>query len=633
MQTKYRFFILFSFIFWLNLASAQNTYPMSTISPELLKNAEAVVRLDETVMDIASLTKGTVTRRQVVTFLKKPSASDLRLTVAEREGEVKVKAIKGKIYDATGAPVRESEKSEVENLGDPVAHQFTNTRYRVLEMDYNDLPFTLEFFYKMEFSDFVNIPDWTVRELEKSVEHTSFSITAPAGYEFQWKAQNIDIQPKININGKEKTWYAEIKNQPALPYEPWQPYFASTSAQVIFAPEKFERGGHAGSMHDWASFGRFIYELNRDRDQLPPDMAEKVRQITAPAHIPAEKIAVLYRYLQENYRYVSVQIGIGGWQSFDAAYVAKNKYGDCKALSNFMRAMLKTAGIESWLAAVYGDSDGAPPVTEDFLNPAFNHMILYVPSTNTWLECTSQHRPPGFPGGFTANRKALLLTPEGGKLVSTHTLSIAENRRSTRATLTINELGMASVESFVQMEGEREEGYRELVANTKGEDVQKKFAENLGFSLARINQLDIQPLANKPETMVRFHVDINNYATRSGKRIFLSINKLHPFGRTLPVDTARVNDLSIPFGYTVTDTLTFMLPPGYGVENTPADATLASDFGKYELRLEKSTNQVQVFRHIELPPIQVPAARYTEVQQFFARVSQADAQQMVLVKS
>lgn len=633
MQNKPCVPALFFFVFWANAVLAQKAFPVSDIPPALLKNASAVVRLDETVMDIKSLTKATMTRRYAVTFFKKPSESDLHLVVSEREGETKIKSIKGKIYDAAGTLVRESEKSEVENYGDSRAYQFTNARHRVLKMDYTELPFTLEFSYKMEFNDFVYIPDWTVREFGKSVERSTFSISAPSGYEFRWKAQNIDIQPKTATAGKEKTWYAEVANLPALPSETWHPYFSNNYAEVIFAPEKFERGGYAGSMRDWKSFGQFIHELNRDRDQLPPEVAAQVRQLVASTNSPTEKIAVLYRYLQENYRYVSVQIGIGGWQSFDAAYVAKNKYGDCKALSNFMRAMLKTVGIESWLASVYGDSDGAPSVTEDFPNPAFNHMILYVPSTNTWLECTSQHQPPGFPGDFTANRKALLLTPEGGKLVNTHTLGVAENRRSTRATVTINELGVAIIESHIQLDGEREEGYRSFVANIKGEDLRKKFAESLGFSVARMGQLDIRPSADKPETTVQYQLDITNYATRSGKRMFLPINKLHPYGRTLPVDTARVFDLSIPFGHAITDTLTFVLPSGYGVENAPADVSLTSEFGKYELRLEKSAGQVRVFRHIELPPVQVPAARYMEVQQFFARISQADAQQMVLVKS
>ena len=46
-----------------------------------------------------------------------------------------------------------------------------------------------------------------------------------------------------------------------------------------------------------------------------------------------EKIRVLYRYLQQNHRYISVQVGIGGMQPISASAVYTNGYGDCKGLS------------------------------------------------------------------------------------------------------------------------------------------------------------------------------------------------------------------------------------------------------------------------------------------------------------
>ncbi|NJK82774.1 MAG: transglutaminase domain-containing protein [Saprospiraceae bacterium] len=102
--------------------------------------------------------------------------------------------------------------------------------------------------------------------------------------------------------------------------------------------------------------------------------------MTEEAKSNKEKIAILYRFLQDNMRYVSVQLGIGGWQTYDAQYVEQNKYGDCKALSNFMKAMLKTLDIPAYTAAVYGDSRGVPlEAEEDFSFPLFNHVIYIFP--------------------------------------------------------------------------------------------------------------------------------------------------------------------------------------------------------------------------------------------------------------
>lgn len=53
--------------------------------------------------------------------------------------------------------------------------------------------------------------------------------------------------------------------------------------------------------------------------------------------------------MQQNTRYISIQLGIGGWQPFDAEYVAQKKYGDCKALTNYMFSLLKEAALDQFI--------------------------------------------------------------------------------------------------------------------------------------------------------------------------------------------------------------------------------------------------------------------------------------------
>src|SRR5690606_27634424 len=128
--------------------------------------------------------------------------------------------------------------------------------------------------------------------------------------------------------------------------------------------------------------------------------ALQVEKLIAGVTDEKEKISILYKYLQQNTRYISIQLGVGGWQPFDAAYVAKNGYGDCKALTNYMQSLLKTAGIPSYYTVVYAGSSGYAQnrFVEDLPSNQFNHVILCVPGMKdtTWLECTSQQSPPGY---------------------------------------------------------------------------------------------------------------------------------------------------------------------------------------------------------------------------------------------
>ena len=129
--------------------------------------------------------------------------------------------------------------------------------------------------------------------------------------------------------------------------------------------------------------------------------------------------------MQDNTRYVNVTLGIGGMKPYPAEYVSNNKYGDCKALTNYMKALLQCAGIESYYSTIY--AGGTAPGSDPLKCPGqqFNHVILAVPLENDtlWLENTSNTNPFAYPGTFTQNRQALLVDGSKSRLVRTPSLN------------------------------------------------------------------------------------------------------------------------------------------------------------------------------------------------------------------
>src|SRR6185312_11941569 len=129
-----------------------------------------------------------------------------------------------------------------------------------------------------------------------------------------------------------------------------------------------------------------------------------------------------------NTHYVGIELGIGGWQPFDAASVYKQRYGDCKALANYMVALLKEAGIHAYPVLIRAGAD-ADPIDTDIACNQFNHVIAAALAgrDTVWLECTSQTLPPGYLSSFTADRNGLLLDDSGGHLVHTPVYGLPEN--------------------------------------------------------------------------------------------------------------------------------------------------------------------------------------------------------------
>lgn len=610
---------------------SQKTYPAASIPDQLLPMARTVVREEHVSLQVKSIHSSVLNSRQVITYLKKPDDAELNFVLGEN-GFIKVRAMRVSLYDKTGHLIRENDRSDALEYGSQESYEFSDTRLKVISMPVLDPPFTIEYAYEVEAEDFYLFPDWTVQQIGQAVEQRDLQITCPQGFKFKWKGVRTDLQPQFDA--AKNTWRWSASMLPAIPSERSTPYFDDQYAYLVFAPETFAYGNREGSLKDWGNFGKFVYQLNDLPNKVSSETEQKVRALTANCKTEQEKIAVLYRYLQENMRYVSVQIGMGGWRSFDAAYVDKKRYGDCKALSNYMRTLLGIAGIPAWLALVHGGDEGAPELFPELADPsAFNHVILYVPTSNTWLECTSSDLPAGYLGSFTSNRMALVLTPEGGKLMPTTRLTEQDNQRNSTFEVQLRDDGMAQVRHFGSLTGAPHESYRAYSIRKSKDDFTRFFSEQAGFPIVRMERLECVPDRQQPALTIGYQAETANFAAKSGKRMFINWSKYVAPGRTLPVDTARVMPVSYPMGESRFDSLHIALPAGYVVENAPAEVKIESPYGHYERKVfSDATGAVVIVRRLVYHPFEAPPDQYGKVRQFYADILQADGKQIVLVK-
>lgn len=620
--------LLFTAIFSALNGSAQSGYAADLIAPELLRHAKVVVRLNETRFEVLNKSEAVETEHKVITLLNDR---------AERYNELyfhydriqQIEDIEGVIYDAGGQVVRRIKKKDIEDMK-PLEYFVNDHRLKVLRFPRMAFPYTIEYTVTRKYNGLMFYPVFDPQESpDQSVEAARFELLMPPGLELRFKEKNVAASCKTGL----LRW--EFHHLPAFEPEPFTPPGDWSLPKIVTAPTAFSLEGYDGDMSTWQSFGNFIRTLNAGKDVLTPETTARLQQLTADCTDPECKIRRVYEYLQNHTRYFFIGLGIGGWQPAPAREVDEVKYGDCKGLSNYMVAMLNAVGIPAQYVLIRATKNEQRAQFPDFPNAWFNHAIACVPLENDtiWLECTSQTESCGFLGDFTDNRPALLITPEGGRLVQTPKYDERVNTIRRETEITLQPDGSARLQTADVYRGIAQD-IPSALADMPDERRLKYLYEQLSISDFEITALAFERRKGRlPEVKQKLELAIPKLASASGKRLFVPLAILsgkHKLPTT--VDSMRHFPVQAHArGISEEDDVVLHVPESYTLENPVAPVALSSVFGTYELSVQQEHNNLRIHRRLVLNSTVQPPAQYNAWLEFLKGVLKADKTKLVLV--
>lgn len=616
--------------------AADKKYPVSEIPESLLKGADAVVRLDESKVFVNN--PGSVIYKVHTVFTILNSDGDpFAVLRADYDKLNKVSNISGAMYDADGILVQKLKPKDLEDISSTSNINWDDdNRAKVYKFYSTRYPFTIEYSYETAINHTFYLPSWIPQiDEDLAVENSSYEIEFPADFGVRYQTFNIS-EPVQGAPGDKKTLRWELKDRPAMKvpgyFSSWRDY----QTAVFVAPKDFRLGRISGNMETWKNFGLFLNELIKDKNVLPEAVRTRVHELTANATTQKEKVYILYDYLQQHTRYVSIQLGVGGWEPFDAAYVAGKGYGDCKALVNYMRSLLHEAGIEAYYTLVYaGDNNFAKNhLIESFPSNQFNHVILCVPAAadTIWLECTDQHIAAGYMGGFTSNRKALLIKEDGGYIVATPRYNIGENRLTRQTRIQLNNSGSAEIASETAYAGLQQDDLYDMIKSISPEKIKRYLSNTISLASYEIKDFKYEPVASEvPVLKEKLDISAETFANVTGKRIFITPNVFSRSGINMKLDTARQVGFIFNSSYHDSDYTEILLPAGYKIEAAIRPVSISAPFGKYEMSCTLEGNKIIYKRTMEQYETKLPLTEQAKVVDFFKQVYKADRARVVLV--
>jgi len=629
--------ILLALILFTSFAFGQKLeYSILTIPDSLKQNANAVLRNSEMNISIPTQNTMTIKSKVITTVLNEYGLKNLDLS-ENYDKNRKIAKIEATVYDSFGKELKTFKKKDFRDVSVADGISVFNDN-RALYIDYTPVtyPFTVVFETEIETSNTAFIPAWSpIDNFLVSTQKTSLTITFSPDLNLKTKEINFSKNYAIEKNVTSNSVSYSAKNVIAKKREELTPSFTNVFPIVYFALEKFQLENVSGSASNWKEFGKWYYNsLLSDTEEIPEVTQQKIKSLIGNEKNPIEIAKIIYTFVQEKTRYVSVQVGIGGWKPMLAKDVDKLGYGDCKALTNYTRSLLKMVDIPSYYTVVWAGNERRN-IHEDIASIQGNHVILALPHENKlhWLECTSQIQPFGFQGDFTDDRNVLIIKPDGGEIVSTKTFSEVENLKTIKGSYAISPEGNLSGKINIVSKGlqyDNEFGKERL----SREEQIKRYKDEFD----NINNLSIKKISfSNDKNNVQFTEDLElqaeSYAQNTGGKLMFAVNAFDQNSYVPKKYKTREFPFEIERGYSNEDEIEISLPEGFSVEAKPNNNEIINEFGSYKIEfITAENNKIICKRKLTIKKGFFESSKYENYRKFRETIARTDNSKILISK-
>ena len=281
---------------------------LACMLPAASQTVDAIVMQSATEVDCRDMRNTRISEQRIYRLLHERASDMAQFEIGCSKWQ-KLTDFNGQVTDATGKVISKFKKGELKRSD--LSSGFAEDIY-TLSLDYTppSYPITIEFNWVTEANNGnFGFPTFApVEAYNTQVEHASYVLTAPAEMACRHLCRNTTMQVTQSSTADGRIRYeAHMDNLPAIDSEPYSPPAHEVLPQILWAPSKFELHRVSGDMSTWQGFGAWIQSLLNGQQELSPEFKARLHAMTDTCTSDRSKVDVIYRYLAQTTRYVSIQ--------------------------------------------------------------------------------------------------------------------------------------------------------------------------------------------------------------------------------------------------------------------------------------------------------------------------------------
>ena len=534
------------------------------------------------------------------------------------------------VLDQNGKRVKKLGRSHSQNWNFNENYEIDDLEIVILDPEYQQYPFTVEIFSEVRMSKgFLNLPTWMPRPgLNVEVTNTSLKVQKPIDFELNTLFENID-DPQIVTDGENEIWTWGMTDLESVENDVSYTQFYREQPKVLLGPSEFIYGKYPGSFASWSSFGDWYMDLNSNEYELG---SETIEFLSGVSDLDSKEVVrEIYTYMQRRTRYISIQLGIGGYQSLPAEFVDSKGYGDCKALSTYMKSMLDFKGIESNYILVQAGRN-ARDIKPEIISNQFNHVFLGVPMEDDtlYLECTSQEMPSGFTGSFTDDRNVLWVDRGGSSMIRMPSLNAETNKIVSNSVVKLDKHG----NSVIGLKQKRSGMFYEDITFFKSvnEKQREEYLYNqFEFKDFIIDDFSYKDVSGSPNYHCSYDITVNNLARSASDKLLLPVG-IYPLPNKFFTYNKYSKFSEIKRAFSIDETITIELPKDLYSARIPQIEPFDTPYGSYECQIKDLTDgTIEIKRRIKLEKGIFMDEDFTQFNSFFESIKKADRTKLIFV--